>query len=549
LGAAGAALCLGLLAADVFSAGREARAAAEGSGAALRVIAIERDLARLLGALQSSGAPDALAARFADLRAELGAALASEMQSGRLAPQDVELLARFAHDLDVGVARLGAGGSAAAPGGLLDAAQAYDAELRALGRRLVEGERAAATAGSEALERAARGLPLMVLSAGALAALLGALGLLLRASRQPAPAAAPDARLQAELEAARLAKARFVMMMSHELRTPMNGMLGLLSLMKEYDPPQTMRPLIDQAERAGRQLVAMLGDLLEVEADPAPVAEPPPFRVDDLADSMRAMFGPAAGKAGTGFTVSVKGEVPPEATGDGVKFQRALSQVCSQVVEQAGVSDIALELSHTGAECVAELSFAHAAGTEAGLKLVEPAPSPPASAVEFGAPGLGPLLARGLLEQMGGRLEVSSLDSGRILVLAATPSQPKDDAAPAELRPRVRVIAQTRSLGALGAAAASAGSVDVLSAEDAPAPDVVLVEAGGEEEGRALAEARSSWPGAMILALGEPDAPDGFDGVVAGPLEPERIARAVADAWSRAGGGMMAAAPLVSPPG
>jgi signal transduction histidine kinase len=547
LGAAGAALCLGLLAADMHSAARLARASAAHAGAAQGVIAIERDLARLIGALESSAAPDALAARFAGLRAQLGGTLAAEMPTGRLAPQDVELLARFAHDLDVNVARLGAQGEAATQGGLAAAAQAHVGGLADLGERLAAGERAAAATGAEALERVGRGLPLAMLSAGVLAAFLGALGFLLRAPR--AAAASPDLRLQAELEAARLAKARFVMMMSHELRTPMNGMLGLLSLMKEYDPPQTMRPLIDQAERAGRQLVAMLGDLLEVEADPAPAAEPPPFRVDDLADSMRAMFGPAADSAGTGFTVSVKGEVPPEATGDGIKFQRALSQVCSQVVEQAGVSDIALELSHTGEECVAELTFAHAAGTGAGLKLVEPAPAPPSSADEFGAPGLGPLLAKGLLEQMGGRLEVSSLDSGRILVLAAAPSQAKEvEAAPATLRPRVRVIAQTRSLGALGAAAAAAGSVDVLSAEDAPAPDVVLVEAGGEEEARALAEARASWPGAMIIALGEPDSADGFDGFVAGPLEPERIARAVEGAWSRAGASMAAGAPLVSPP-
>jgi hypothetical protein len=77
----------------------------------------------------------------------------------------------------------------------------------------------------------------------------------------------------------------------------------------------------------------------------------------------------------------------------------------------------------------------------------------------------------------------------------------------------------------------------------------VLVEAGGQEEARALAEARASWPDAMILALGEPDAPVGFDGVVAGPLEPESIARAVADAWSRGGASIAAGAPLVSPPG
>ncbi len=551
VGAAGAAACLGWLVLDGAAAMDEASAAAARGGAALRIADLERDLSGLAAALGGSDA-DAVAPRFADLRAALAEALAAELPAGRLAPLDIEFLARFARDLDVAVA-----GVAAAPedarAALRAAAEAHAGELAALRMQLGEAETAARAALADAQGRAASGLPLIAAAALALAALGAAAAMLARRPTAPNPAASGDlaavrAELAAEIAAARLAKARFVMMMSHELRTPMNGMLGLLSLMKEYDPPEALRPLIDKAERAGRQLVAMLGDLLEVELEPEGPAAAEPLSVDSLAQSLEDMFGPAAARNGTDFKVRVEGDPPPAASGDGVKFQRAVSQICSQVVEQAGVSDVELALSHTGEECVAELSFAHAAGPEAARKLVEPAPAPPTAEDDFGAPGLGPLLARGLLEQMGGRLEVATLDSGRVLVLAAVPSKPLADgeAAPEIARPRVRILAQTRSLGALGAAAAAAGGVDVLAAEDAPAPDVVLVEAGGEEEARALAEARSAWPAAIVLALGEPDAPDAFDGSLPAPLDPAEIARAVNAAWARAMAEGAGAAPLVS---
>jgi hypothetical protein len=151
--------------------------------------------------------------------------------------------------------------------------------------------------------------------------------------------------------------------------------------------------------------------------------------------------------------------------------------------------------------------------------------------------GLGPLLAKGLLESMGGRLEVSTLDSGRVLILASTPSKPVDD-----VRPRVRVIAQTRSLGALGAAAAAAAGVDVLATEKAPPPDVVLVEAGGVEEERAVAEARMLWPEAIVVALGRPDRAELFEVVVPPPLDPARVARIVGEAWTNHAGAQTAAA-------
>ena len=495
------------------------------NGAAARFIGIERDVARLRLSLGDEGIESALA-RYSDLRSQIGTALAAEAQTGMRLPLATEELARLAHDLD----RLIVNGALTDGGTGADAAlAAHAATLAALTVDIAAVEAAGAAAVRGAMEtRSARTMQALAAAAAAIAA-LGILAALRRGGGGIDPAVVAAQQIAMD-EGARLARARFVMMMSHELRTPLNGVLGLLSVMKEADPPAALRPLIEQAERAGQQLTAMLHDMLEVESGaanaPQPTA-PPAFNPASLAQSMQDLYAPVASAGGPSFTASTKGDLPEEASGDGVRFQRAVSHLCSHVMDTAGVEDVQLEISHTGEAVCAELSFAHKAGPDAGMRLVEPDVGSAEAGDEVTGVGLGPLLAKGLLEQMGGRLEVATLDSGRILVLATSPSQ----AVEKEVRPRVRVIAQTRSLGALGSAAASAAGVDVLTAESAPKPDIVLVEAGGEEEARAVAEVRAQWPEAYLMALGEPDAADLYDALILPPLDPYRVATAVGEAW------------------
>ena len=497
-------------------------------GASAQIVAIERDLANLRLSLAADSL-DGRLSRYSDLRSRIGAALVGDAQTASRLPRTVEELARLARVLDKLIVEGGFKAEEMVADGEL---APYAETLTTLAAHLSAEESTSRAAFAAALDaRGTRTLQAFAAAAAALAA-LGAMVVLGRGHGggiDPRVVAAQQAAMD---EGARLARARFVMMMSHELRTPLNGVLGLLSVMKEADPPATMRPLIDQAERAGQQLTAMLHDMLEVESaatqGPQP-SVPSTFSPDSLAKSMRELYAPVASAGGPSFAVTTKGEMPETASGDGVRFQRAVSHLCSQVMDTAGVEDVALEISHTGSEVRAELSFAHRAGPEAARRLIEPPGGTPEAGDDVTGVGLGPLLARGLLEQMGGRLEIATLDTGRILVLAATPSQALD----AHESPRVRVVARTRSLGALGTAAAAAAGVDVLAADSAPLPDIVLVEAGGEEEARAVEEVRSKWPAAYLMALGEPDAPDLFDALIEPPLDPFRVASAVRDAWQR----------------
>ena len=510
--------------------------AAPSVGAAYEIAQVEASFNRLTAALDAARGASVVA-MLPEFRRRLGAVIAEQSRRERLSPAEIEALARLANTLDAGYADFGA-----AAIGDADAIERLSATLAREGAALAD---LAAAARAREVSQAARLSEALasrtetaLLAAAGCAALLS---LLLAALTVPGGRRGADrieiAETRLALSEARRAKARFVAMMSHELRTPMNGVLGLLALMKEAGPSPAVARLVDQAERAGLQLNGMLTDMLDVEArddeppqaataEAAPDGPPPAFSLTSLAASMRDLYAPVAQRNGVDFRVSLHGAAPERATGDGRRLQRALSHLVSHVMDRAGVRDVALDIGHDGSECRAELSFDPPEGGAAALGLDEISGGADGEGALAGQ-GLGPLLARGLVESMGGRLEVSTLDSGRVLILAATPSEPL-----VEPRPRVRVIAQSRSLGALGAAAAETAGVDVLSLDQAPPPDVVLVEAGGAEEERAVRDSRSRWPEALIVSLGDPDRRDLFDSSIAPPLAPDTVSKAVADLWS-----------------
>ena len=65
-------------------------------------------------------------------------------------------------------------------------------------------------------------------------------------------------------EAASRAKTSFLSVASHELRTPMNGVMGLLALLKRKTADPTLLDHIDKADRASRQLLAVINDVLDI---------------------------------------------------------------------------------------------------------------------------------------------------------------------------------------------------------------------------------------------------------------------------------------------
>jgi PAS domain S-box-containing protein len=67
-----------------------------------------------------------------------------------------------------------------------------------------------------------------------------------------------------EAERANLAKSEFLSRMSHELRTPLNSILGFGQMLERRDLPQDQRKSVDHIMKAGRHLLSLIDEVLDI---------------------------------------------------------------------------------------------------------------------------------------------------------------------------------------------------------------------------------------------------------------------------------------------
>ncbi|HUC38489.1 MAG TPA: histidine kinase dimerization/phospho-acceptor domain-containing protein, partial [Acidimicrobiales bacterium] len=101
------------------------------------------------------------------------------------------------------------------------------------------------------------------------------------------------------------AKSEFLSRMSHELRTPLNAILGFAQLLELDDLPEDQQSSIDQIQRAGRHLLSLINEVLDIsriESGRLSLALEP-VGVGDLLDEVTTLLAPAAEGAELQLTV------------------------------------------------------------------------------------------------------------------------------------------------------------------------------------------------------------------------------------------------------
>ncbi|NCA68812.1 MAG: response regulator [Sphingobacteriia bacterium] len=218
-------------------------------------------------------------------------------------------------------------------------------------------------------------------------------------------------------EAANAAKSQFLANMSHEIRTPMNAVLGLAQVLEQGALAADQRDLVSQIRVAGRSLMAIINDILDlskIEAGQLQL-EPRPFALAPLLVHLEALLGPTARAKGLVLEVAPAPTLDGALIGDALRLEQIVTNLVGNAVKFTEHGRIAVRLQVIDADATRVRLRCEVEDTGIGIgpgvidTLFAPFTQADSGITRrFGGTGLGLSICKRLVEQMGGEIGVSS---------------------------------------------------------------------------------------------------------------------------------------------
>jgi signal transduction histidine kinase/HPt (histidine-containing phosphotransfer) domain-containing protein/ActR/RegA family two-component response regulator len=272
-------------------------------------------------------------------------------------------------------------------------------------------------------------------------------------------------------ETANLAKSAFLATMSHEIRTPMNAVLGLAGSLLDGLLTPAQREVVNAIRDSGDSLLRILNDILDFSKLNAGqmTLEAAPFSPTTLTQNAVSILGPRAREKGLAIVAEADPGLPAGLLGDAGRIRQVLLNLVSNSVKFTDAGSVTI-----GARCIAREGGAATvewvvrdtgigiAPNRIGSLFREFVQADSSINRRFGGSGLGLVISKRLVEQMGGSIGVeSAVGAGTTfrvrLTLPITEAPPEVQAAPA---------GEARALEAWSAALGR--PLRILFAEDNP---------------------------------------------------------------------------------
>ncbi|WP_420793320.1 ATP-binding protein [Pseudomonas aphyarum] len=214
------------------------------------------------------------------------------------------------------------------------------------------------------------------------------------------------------------AKSTFLATMSHEIRTPMNALIGMLELaLKRADEGVTDRQAIEVASSAGQQLLALIGDILDIariESGHLSLA-PERAKLREVVASVCRIFEGLARQKQLLWHVELDERSNVEVMLDPLRFKQVLSNLLSNAIKFTDEGEVSLRLRVFGEQDglievgVAIEDSGRGISAEDQQRLFSPfVQVGDHQSVAYGGSGLGLVISRNLCRMMGGDLWMTS---------------------------------------------------------------------------------------------------------------------------------------------
>jgi CheY-like chemotaxis protein len=208
--------------------------------------------------------------------------------------------------------------------------------------------------------------------------------------------------------------------MSHEIRTPLNGVLGLSSLLESENLPGETRAQVQAIRSAGLLLQRVLNDVLDyakLEAGRLEM-ESVPFDPRRNVEDAAGLFRAAAAQKGLELSVIVDPMLPPLVTGDPSRLQQVLMNLLNNAIKFTECGSVKLELVYEDRLGATGCLSIRVRDTGIGIpphrreRLFQPFTQLDSSTSRrYGGTGLGLAISHRIVQQMGGAIEVDSLEN------------------------------------------------------------------------------------------------------------------------------------------
>ena len=331
------------------------------------------------------------------------------------------------------------------------------------------------------------------------------------------------AQLEAALTEAKRAndvKSQFLANVSHELRTPLNGVLGMIDLARAGAVDTEQRGFLDYATRSADMLAALLGDLLNVSKIEAGLLEmrPTAFDLASVGADLKQIFSATASNQGLELVITVNNQVAgKQILADQLRIHQILWNLISNALKFTDSGAIRVDLqTKLGTDGQGQF-IGSVIDTGVGIQSKDQA-EVFERFVQLGqgyrkntGSGLGLAISKGLVDQMGGQITLSSVVGEGSHFRFSLPIQLIDPSStpPADvLKNAIKIpLSASPKDGTVAIIDDSMANV-VLAKASLEKAGFAVVTASNGEEGLALLDSEPS--DLVLLDLSMPDI-DGFE--------------------------------------